>query len=150
MNEISIFDLRKDLVETAARFEHEPATDVLREAHPVVMQGIQRNFDVARSPDGETWPVRKDNKPHPLLIESGALLAAAAGGAGSVNELSARSLVVGVDKDGGAQSLQGAAVHQYGYPEGHVPQREYLGLDEDHLDQVGEIIADGMLERLWQ
>lgn len=150
MTEISIHDLQSHLSEIAARFEHEPATEALRQAHPVVMEGIHANFDLASSPDGDPWPLRKDDKPHPLLIETGALLAAATGGTGSVHELSSRSLIVGVDKDGGPDSLHGAAVHQFGFPDKNIPQREYLGLNDEHLDKVGEIIADVMLERLWK
>ena len=144
--------------QTAEQFNADMATvadkitalvpEALRDCEPLVSGAIMENFLGSKSPDGTTWPPRKNpGDGHPLLIETGALMLAATtpGTAGHVSRVEGDSLVVGVDKDGGIGGIPGAGVHNYGFAERNVPQREFMGIDEDTADACGEVIADKLL-----
>lgn len=122
--------------------------EILRACAPVVLEGIQDNFRNSRSAGGEPWPPRKDPKPqHPLLILTGALEASATGkGTNSINRVRDGVLEIGVTKGDPGTSLGGAAVHQFGYPEKNIAQREYLGFSEDTMDACAETVADAAVD----
>lgn len=120
----------------------QPALEACRRP---IQQGIRRNFELSQSSAGESWPpravplgiVRYNDQPfeHPLLVETGALMTAATGGhSASIDRIEGNALTLGVDKsaskDGG---IPGAAVHQGGYTELHIPARPYLGISEEAL-----------------
>ena len=126
--------------------------EALKDCEPIVADAILENFARQQSPDGEEWPERKKiGDGHPLLVEtkregSGSLLAAATGqGAGNVCRIEGDTLVWGVDKDGGIGGIPGAGIHNTPVGESsfnNIPGREFLGIDEDHADQCGEIFAN--------
>ena len=150
MRELSVEQFSQELATIARRGQTESAADALGQCRPVVLQGISSNFERAQSPAGTPWKPRKVlGDGHPLLQETGALRAAAAGnGAGHVDILEARSLTVGVDLDGGPASLKGARAHNEGYPP-NLPQREFLGVPEKTVEACRDIIAETMLKKLW-
>ncbi len=55
------------------------------------------------------------------------------------------SLLVGVDKSGGIGGIPGAGVHNYGYPEKNIAQREFLGLGERRLEEVNDKLTKACL-----
>jgi len=94
----------------------------LRATLPIWHQGIEENFMRAQGPSGAAWLPRKDNKPHPLLILTGALLMSVRdnGLAGHIQMVGWRRLMTGVNTD----VVEYAAVHEYG--SGRVPARPYM------------------------
>ena len=135
-------------VEFVAHGDHSPA--MLDCAKPL-RDAFARNF--ANSGNSETggWPPRKPNPKddgHPLLIDTGALQAAATGtGPGAVAQATANELLVGVDKDVNLGGIPGAGVHNYGFE--NIPQREFLVPDTQSLDECDEICADHLIG-YWQ
>jgi len=115
---------------------------------PVLRQGIDQHFQQRATPGGMAWPQRKDKKPHPLLEETGTLRSAATskGAVGHVERVEGDTLTLGVDKTIDEGGLPGAAVHQYGYPEGNIPQRQYLGFSEETTDRSADVVADKLAE----
>ncbi len=111
---------------------------------PIIRQFTEERFDTATSPDGAAWPVRKffpGDDGHPLLVDTGALAAAAIGqGTGAMEQLSRRELMVGID----GSVIEYAAAQNYGYPPNNLPQREFFGIDEDDevVDQLEELLSD--------
>ena len=115
-----------------------------------VWKGIGSNFDRQATAGGEAWPPRKDKLTHPLLRLTGALEEAATGqGANSFSRVeNGDTLEIGVTKGASGTSLGGAAVHQYGYPEKNIAQREYLGFTDEALDACVEILADAAVANI--
>lgn len=142
--------------EFAADMERVPAQleqsigGILDAITPRVLEGIDELFSLAQSPDGESWPPRKEvGDGHALLIDTTALKSAATGvGAGSVKRVESDTLIVGVDKDTSLGGIPGAGVHNYGFPQRNIPQREFLGLNESAADDCANIIADLCLDKL--
>jgi phage gpG-like protein len=122
---------------------------VLNDMTPLVYSDIEDNFLGAKTPDGNSWPARKDPKPtHPLLILSGQLAEAATtpNAPGSVCEVANGELKIGVNKDGGGGGIAGAARHNYGDASPGILQREFLGLTEETALQCDEIFIDQAIE----
>lgn len=123
----------------------------------IVRMGIEDNFDNQSTADGNAWPPRK--KPgdgHPLLIESGALKAAALGrGEGSVSRIaeatmSTCELQIGVEAvPGGPGGIPGARRHQYGDTPPGIRAREFIGISDETLDFVCERVGDELLSKLF-
>jgi phage gpG-like protein len=111
---------------------------------PVLRQGIDEHFAARSTPAGNAWPRRKDNKPHPLLEETGTLRAAATteGAMGHVERVEENVLTLGVDKSVDEGGLPGARAHQEGYREGNIPPRQYLGFSEETAERSTEVVAD--------
>lgn len=151
MKTIYAEDIAAEMSEMARRLSSETLAGPLAELVPILRTGFARNFQQQVDSRGGGWPARQDTDPHPLLIETegpgaGALLAAATGeGPGAVEQVADRALAVGVDKGIDLGGIPGAAVHNFGYPTGHIPQREYLYASEDTLDACCESLADGAL-----
>lgn len=127
-----------------------PLVDELTGCRDAVYGDVRQNFESRSAPDGGPWPPRKprpDDDGHPLLEDTGFLRAAATGqGPGAINDVQARELVVGVDDTVELGGIPGAAVHNYGY--GNIPERHFMAAREETLDRCGEIIGDGVLERI--
>ena len=113
----------------------EPA---LRDCLPVIHEGFETNFMEARGPSGAPWLPRKDSKPHPLLILTGALLEAArdTGGMGHIDRVGPRELETGVD--GG--TIEYAPVHEYG--SSNIPARPYMYASDKVQDQIAETFLE--------
>ena len=124
----------------------------LEECKPHVLENIAEHFVTGTSPDGESWAPRKNpGDGHPLLVETGALAYAATteGFPGHVSRIEGDTLIVGVDKDGGVGGIPGAGAHNYGFPEKQIPQREFLGIDEETSDLCEEVLVNKVLNELF-
>ncbi len=144
MKTIYADDIAAEMREIARRLTSETLAGPLAELVPILRAGFARNFQQQVDSQGGGWPARQDNEPHPLLNETGSLLDAAAGdGPGAVDQVEDRALAVGVDKGTDLGGIPGAAVHNFGFPPMHIPQREYLYASEDTLDECCESLADG-------
>lgn len=122
-----------------------PLGEVLTTAERSVRQGIALNFADSASPDGRPWPARKDSKPHPLLIETGALLKAALGtGAGGSTRTTDRDVELVIDKSVKIGGIPGAAAHHFGYPPRNLPQREFFAPKVSILDDIDRDVADAV------
>jgi len=143
---IPVEQLTTEMRATIARLEQASLAEPLRACLPLLRAGFGQNIKRQQDSMGGAWPDRNDDKPHPLLRETGALWAAVAGnGPGSSDEVAPRELTIIVDKSIDLGGLPGAAVHNFGYPAGNVPQREYLYASEETLDRCGEALAEGVL-----
>lgn len=133
---IELLEDAKDAAENASLRES------LHECVPVIHEGFEVNFLRAEGPNGEAWPARKDDLPHPLLILHGDLIEAARD-VGNVDNLLAvgdRDLTTGIAGAG----VPYAATHNYG--RGPIPAREYLYTNEEVMDACGEILIDGLAD----
>lgn len=134
----------------AAGINVKPAIAAIRD---LVLEGIDENFLRRQTADGHAWPKRKDRKTHPLLEKTGALREAATSKApGHVERIEDNSIELGVEKIelGG---LMGALAHQFGYQEGNIPKREYLGISRFTFDgcvAATERTAAEQLTLSWQ
>lgn len=125
----------------------------LLQCAPIVDKAILDNFAREASPDGDSWPARKEaGDGHPLLVEvgtegSGSLMSAATGlGGGHISRVEGNSLLTGVDKSGGVGGIPGAGVHNYGFAEKNIPQREFLGLSDVFAEEVAAMLAEELVK----
>lgn len=114
-------------------------------ANEIIRPKVADNFNQAATAGGTPWPPHAPSTvrrygPHPLLILSGAMSEAAVtdGASGHVERISPDGLDFGVDLD----TIPYARVHQEGYPEKNIPQREYLAVGADELDDMGNALAE--------
>lgn len=130
--------------ELAATFGQQDWTEALEQCAPLLLEGVEKNFDTSSTSSGDAWPARKDPGPkHPLLILEGDLKVAAT--YGNINRVvGGDTLEVGVSKE----TIPYAGVHQFGSPSQNIAQREYLGISEDVADACTEVIAGYALEAL--
>ncbi len=99
-----------------------------------------RNFAAAASAQGDAWPPRKDQtQKHPLLILTGQLFLSVTSefGGQHVENISPRSLEWGT-------RVPYAGVHEFGSHKKNIPQREFMDVDDETLDECQEILADAM------
>lgn len=110
----------------------------LRATLPIWHQGIEGNFMRAQGPNGAPWLPRKDNKPHPLLILTGALLMSVRdnGLAGHIQMVGWRRLMTGINSD----VVPYAAVHEFGSK--HVPARPYMYATVEVQSEALAVFAD--------
>jgi hypothetical protein len=116
---------------------------------PVVHQSVVANFGRQVSSDGSVWPAHAPltillHGPHPLLILSGDMLSAAAGGSGALVEAGDRSLEMGIDSG----TIPYAWKQQEGYRPGRIPQREFYYLHEDDMPEADQVFGDSAFERV--
>lgn len=134
---------------TAERLESESFETPLRDCLPVILRGFEDNFMRAEGPDGNPWPARKDNLPHPLLILSGNLIESVrdTGHPGNVHEVEdgGRTLVTGVM----TSVVEYAGVHQRGWPERNIPPRTYVYATPQVVDDCEAILASGVKHQIW-
>ena len=93
----------------------------------IVRDSVHQNFDSGGRP--VKWPPRKDNKAHPLLIESGTLK----------NSIYVEEIPNGV-AIGTREHYQ--AVHNFGYPRKNIPQLKYLMTQPDDVQKINKTISD--------
>ncbi len=125
----------------------------------VIQEGLAENFSSESGADGTIWPDRKgeDELGHPILIETGALLAAATGtGAGSIHRVAnGRTLEVGVDKSTKIGGVPGAGVHNFGHPPFNIPynnpggNREWCYASSATADKAVVVLADTVLKEVF-
>jgi len=151
MSELTAEQFAERCGRDAAGINLRPALDLCK---TLVLDGIDDNFLRRQTADGHAWPRRKDRKPHPLLEKTGTLRAAATGqGQGKIERmLEGNAIEVGVEKVPGT-SLMGALAHQFGYPPGNIPQRQYLGISRFTLSECREATEESAAKELtlsWQ
>src|SRR3990167_4423379 len=142
MNVTEFIDL---LGEASEASENASLREAMHEIVPILHEGFETNFMRAEGPNGELWPERKDDLPHPLLILTGDLIEAARD-VGNVNNLLAvgdRELSTGVAGAG----VPYAATHNYGRDA--IPQREFVYANEEVLDACEEILVDGFVDAMF-
>jgi len=128
-----------------SHFQAALVPQAMRGAVEIIHRGHEENFATESNPDGRPWVPRKPPTGiWPILRKTGALANAATGfGGGAIAESTDTSATVGVDKgvqDGG---IPAAAAHNFGYPERNLPQREWLGVGENYIDEIEEgIVAE--------
>ena len=93
---------------------------------------VERNFSRQVDRDGNAWPPRKDDLPHPLLFLTGDMFDAATGGLGSFVRFTESTLEMGVRHE----IVPYANTHQYGDDERNIPKREYFYLHQDDQETV--------------
>lgn len=118
-------------------FESASLERPLNESLSVLQQGFESNFERAMGPNGP-WLPRKDTKPHPLLILTGAMLMSVRdnGLAGHIQMVGYRMATTGIN----GAVVPYAAVHQFGG--GRVPARTFHYADQETLDKVTTVFAD--------
>jgi phage gpG-like protein len=106
----------------------------------LAQQSVIKNFEGSESPDGRPWPPRKiKGDGHPLLIDTGTLFGAATGlGFGGIVEVGRREAEIGVS----GAAVPYAAIHNNGGETRPMPQREYMGMREEDIEQGQELLAD--------
>lgn len=141
-------------------------TATLEKCYDTIIEGERDIFAHQVGPDGEAWPARLETfETHPLMNETGTLLAAATGGPGHVKRIGARELITGVSK-GTSGSLAGAAIHQFGgtiraktkeflsfrlngrwvkTKAVKIPARPYIGASPETRMKLFEVVSDGVM-----
>ena len=164
-------DFDRYIDECERRLESESLRPVMEECLEQGLAGERYMFQTQTAPDGEVWPRRTHGtSQHPILNLTGALMAAATGGPGSVREVGDRYCVWGVRKQAFG-SLAGAKVHQYGAvirprvkrllswvtdgvryfaKQVTIPARPYVGLPLEYKENCREIIGQGTHEKVFQ
>ncbi len=127
-----------------------PYTKAMEAAGDIVNQSVRDHFTSSASPDGQNWPPRKHaGDGHPLLMESGKLLQAATDGAsGHIEKPGPFSLEKGIQ----GEEVPYAATQNYGRDWGRgstIPAREFMGLDENGQDAVGELLGDFVMTEVF-
>lgn len=136
--EIPIDDLEDVLTRWGDELTNDSYEAPLRDCLPILHEDFEAHFYASMGDDGP-WAPRKDSKPHPILILTGALIEAArdTGSTGNISEVSARELRTGVN----AGVVNYAGFHQYGTR--YMPARPYVWASEEALDDCLEAFADG-------
>ena len=171
----NVADFVRDLQAASGHVDRDLA-EALDSVKPRLLEAIAENFR-SQSTAGTAWPPRQDTGfSHPLLNKSGALMAAASTtGAPShiertVEDGDGLTLELGVDASGQQGGIPGAAVHNYGatirpvqkeylsWIDGSgtrrfakqvtIPQREYMAVGDDVVDECGETVADKLLNEV--
>lgn len=120
-------------------------TDGLKYCAEIVRKKVADNFNQGATATGSPWPAHAPATvarygPHPLLILTGKMSQAAVldGASGHVERIDGNSLDFGLSLD----VIPYGRVHQEGFPEGSIPQREYLAVGTDELDDMGDALAE--------
>jgi phage gpG-like protein len=115
----------------------------------VFREGIWGNFSRTEGPDGNKWPKRVDNLPHPLLFKTGKMLEAAIGeGSGGVTEIGPRDALASVDQS----VVKYAGYHMTGTKNKdgspRMPARPYFYAGGPTLDSMTDTMATHTLRML--
>jgi hypothetical protein len=140
-------NMPREMTIISQRFNDPNLGETMEEVGILLQEGMLTNFQNAIDSDGTGWPdrVNESELSHPKLIDTGALLEAAIGQhPASIRRqaLGGSAIEVGVDKSVRDGGIPGAAAHNFGYPEGNLPQREWLYASEEILDACAEKIAE--------
>jgi hypothetical protein len=105
---------------------------------------VEYAFASRTSPDGQVWAPRKDSLPHPLLIKSGAMYAAATGrGSGFADLSTFNSIQMGITPG----LVDHDKYQQFGTS--RIPARPYMGMRESTVDRGAELVADHVLQKVF-
>lgn len=142
-------DFAQMLGEAADRLDNGSLEDSLRATLEPFHEGIEENFLRAEDAGGTPWPLRKDKKPHPLLILSGKLIEAArdTGNPGNIHDVDAdgRTLLAGVRGD----VVPYAAAQNFGFPPRNLPARTYEYASQDTLERCAQRFAARAQQQLF-
>ena len=147
MRRIYAEDMPGEMATIAAAFASGPLEESLGAVGIVIQEGLAENFSRQADSGGSQWVdrVNESDIQHPMLIETGSLLAAATGtGPGSIRRVvGGRAVEVGVDKSVELGGIPGAAVHNFGhtFDTFTVPQREWLYASSETLDKAADAFA---------
>lgn len=112
----------------------------LEEMFAIFHKGVEENFRSESTPDGVRWAPRKHaGDGHPLLFLTGAMFKEAMFGNVNYLDKAARQII---ERD----DIPYAGVHNFGFPERNIPQREFFGASEERLKEMDQVIADYGLE----
>lgn len=146
---IEIDDLGNILDQMVARLLTTSKEPALQQCAQELNQGFAQNFASKTDFAGNPWPPRKiAGDGHPLLIDEGDLLLAAAspGNSAHIEEIGDDELLIGA-----ARTVAGkpkAAALQFGYPPRNLPPRPYIWGRSDAIDACGEILGDWGVDAL--
>ena len=148
---IQAADMARVMAEGAEDFATTPLNEPLRKSAQELRDGFAANFTSQSAPESGPWPphapetIRRHGV-HPLLILSGEMFQAATGegSRGNITDIEASSLEVGVDLD----AIPYARAQNYGL-DGHIPQREFLDVDDSPLDACVDHIATHIMQQVF-
>ena len=126
MIEIDLRDLSRLEIQ-AERLRTPDTSELIGDLARKSLEQTRRRFRRRETPDGNPWPPRVDNEPHPLLEKSGRLLRSIQPRALQDDEFSL-----------GTAGVPYAATHQYGYAERNIPARQFLGFGANDLLEIEE------------
>lgn len=138
--EYTVDEFAGELNKLVKFMEDDSFEDPLRDSYAVIQADIQDHFDAGEGPTS-LWPAHAPSTverygPHPLLIMSEALVAAAVGqGTGHISEIANRELRYGVSKE-----VIVYAGHDHGFPDRNIPQREYMWISDTAREEINDII----------
>ena len=120
------------------------------ELRPIVIEGQMDNFANARSPEGDSWPLRRHHGDpildrgrsgipgHPLLIDTGELLTSIAdqSSANHVETVLDRLFQTGTN-------IPYAHEHEHGIGQA---TRSYIGIGDEYIDRMAVKVTDWAIE----
>ncbi|AMV35643.1 hypothetical protein VN12_26360 [Pirellula sp. SH-Sr6A] len=126
-----------------AKYDFSRQEEPLKRAVELVRESVDENFDRQEDSKGAAWPVHSDltilrHGPHPLLILTGKMRAAAAGGAGSYQKRfqapKKMTYHIGIN----SRSIPYFGKHQFGTRK--IPRRQFFYLHRsDRVALVAEV-----------
>lgn len=140
---IQAADAEQVLGALARRFEQLSFEEPLKECGAELRQGMAENFGAKTDATGAAWPPRKvQGDGHPLMIDKGDLLLAAAsqGSGDHIEKVQGDELLIGVTRE--IQGIPKAAALNFGFPERNLPARQFIYGRGNRVDNCGEILAD--------
>ena len=125
------------------RFEQLSFEEPFKECAQELRQGLAENFAAKTDAQGNAWPPRKvQGDGHPLMVETGALLLAAAsqGSGDHIEKVAGDELLIGVTRE--IQGIPKAAALNFGFEKRNLPPRQFIYGRADRVNNCGEILAD--------
>lgn len=144
-------DAREGMEALAMALERYDAGRVWPAVVEIFHAGEAENFANEQSAAGVRWPPRKDNKPHPLLRLSLAMMTAATSlGGGGFMRSTATTATVGIDL--GAVPYARAQNFGHAYSVGgrswYLPPREYFFASPETIRRMSDRLAADVREYL--
>lgn len=145
----------QEFAERLQRLETEGVdlTDAMEACEPILLEGVDENFDTRSDGSGKPWPARKDPGPrHPLLELTGSLRRAATDRNGVDSEIAEDTLTLTMQQGPSGTSRAGIRRHEFGDAAvmgrpGILP-RPYFGVSEETADDMADIIAEAVAEAI--
>jgi hypothetical protein len=148
-NEIPAEYLEYWMDELEREIETADLSSAFEEAIGILNDGVYSNFLLKVGSEGDAWPPHSPETvqrygPHPLLVLSGAMLAASTekGATGHIEEIGPRSAETGIDGD----QIPYTFAQNFGYSEGNIPQREFFYSVDDTDERAAETFFDWAFE----
>ncbi len=141
--EIKAEDLEQVLSAWGNELAQSDFENPLRECIPTLIDDFEDHFMQAQGDNG-AWAPRKDSKPHPLLILTGALLEGVrdTGNPANIHDVASNVLTLGID----SSVVMYAAYHQYGTS--RMPARPFIWASEEAIDAAADKFAEAAFQFL--